>query len=196
MLLADVTLNVVGEDVAGDIDRLGANDAAEGDAGDFGRTAADVDDHVALGSLDVEPGTQGGGHGLVNHIDLASPGVLGRIADGANLDVGRPGRDADDHAQRRREETARSLDLLEHPAQHELGSVEVGDDAVFQGADGLDIGVGLLVHVARLAADGDQLAGMDVERDDGRFVDNDLAVIEDERIGRTEVDGQLLCQRK
>ena len=50
------------------------------------------------------------------------------------------------------------------------------------------------VHLARLVADGDHLARMHVEGHDRRFVDNDLAVIDYQRVGRSEVDGQLLCQ--
>ena len=47
-----------------------------------------------------------------------------------------------------------------------------------------------------LVADGDEFSGMDVECDDRGFVDDDLPVIDNERVGRTEVDGQLLSQRK
>ncbi len=180
MLLAHVILNVGGEDVARHVDRLRADDAAQRDAGDLRRTAADIDHHVALGSLDVQTGTQSGRHRLVDHVDLAAAGVLGRVAHGADLHV----------------EAARGLDLLDHAAQHELRSVEIGDHAVLERTDGLDVGVRLFVHAPRLVTDSHQTARMDVQRHDRRFVDHHLAVIDNQRIGRTEVNRQLLCQRK
>ena len=122
--------------------------------------------------------------------------MLGRVAHGANLDVGRTRRDADDHPQRGGEEAARGLHLLNHAAQHELRGVEVGNHAVLERTDGLDVRIGLLVHLAGLMTDGDHLAGVHVEGHDGGLVHHDLAVIDYQRIGRSEVDGQLLCQRK
>ena len=59
-----------------------------------------------------------------------------------------------------------------------------------------DVGVGLLMHGARPFADGNQLAGVGVDGDDRRLVHHHAAVVDDQGIGRTEVDGQLLCQRK
>ena len=194
MLLTDIALDVVGKDVAGRIDRLGADDAAQRDAGDLRRTAADVDDHVAFGRLDVEARTQRRGHRFVDHVDFAASGVLGRIAHGTYLDVGRSRWDADHHPQRGGEKAARGLDFLDHAAQHQLRGIEIGDHAVLQRPDRLDVRVGLFVHLARLVADGDHLARMHVEGHDRRFVDNDLAVIDYQRVGRSEVDGQLLCQ--
>ena len=196
MLLADVGLDVVGEDVARDVDTLRADDAAQRDAGDFRRTTADVDDHVALRSFDVETGAQSCGHRLENHADLAAAGVLGRVANGADFDVGRTRRNADHHPKRRGEQLARDLDFLNHAAQHHLCGREVGDHAVFERADGLDVRVGLFVHLTGDLSDGFEFARVHVERHDGRFVDNDLSVVNYQCVGRSEVDGQLFSQRK
>jgi hypothetical protein len=43
--------------------------------------AADVDDHVAGGLGDGQPGADGGGHGLVDEVDLGSLGLRGRVLD-------------------------------------------------------------------------------------------------------------------
>ena len=59
-----------------------------------------------------------------------------------------------------------------------------------------DILVRLAMHLARLLADSHQFARMLVERYDRRLVNDDLAVVYDNRVGRTQVDSQLLCQRK
>ncbi len=183
-------------DVAGDVDRLRTYDAAQRYAGYLRRAAADVDYEVALGRLDVETGTQCRRHGLEYEVDLAAARMLCRVAHGAYLDVGRARRDADHHAQRRREESAGRMHLLYQTAEHQLGGVEVGDHTVFKRSYSLDVGVGLLVHLARLVAYGDHFARMLFERDDRRLVDHNLAVVHYQRIGRTQIDGQLLCQRK
>ena len=57
-----------------------------------------------------------------------------------------------------------------------------------------DILVRLAMHLARLLADSHQFARMLVERYDRRLVNDDLAVVYDNRVGRTQVDSQLLCQ--
>ena len=155
---------------------------------------SDVDDHVAFGGFDVESRAERRGHRFVDHVDFAASGVFGRVAHGAYFDVGRAGGNADHHAQRGGEEAARGLDLLDHAAQHQLRGVEVGDHAVFERTDGLDVRVGLLVHLAGLLADGHEFARVDVQGHDRRFVDDDLAVVNYQRVGRSEVDGQLLCQ--
>ena len=120
--------------------------------------------------------------------------MFGRIAHGADLHVGRTRRNADHHPERGGEQAARGLDLLDHPAQHQFGGIEVGDHAVLERPDRLDVRIGLLVHLARLMADGHEFARMHVERHDRRFVHDDLAVVNYQRVGRPEVDGQLLCQ--
>ena len=133
-------------------------------------------------------------HRFVDHVDLAAPGVLRRIAHGTNLHVGRTRRDADHHSQRRGEEAARGFDFLDHAPQHQLRGVEIGDHAVLQRTDRFDVRIGFLVHLPRLLADGDQFSRVNVQGDDRGFVHDDLAVINYQRVGRTEVDGQLLCQ--
>lgn len=99
---------------------------------------------AALGAgLDVEARTQRRGHRFVDHVDFAASGVLGRVAHGTYLDVGRSRRDADHHPQRGGEKAARGLDFLDHAAQHQLRGIEIGDHAVLQRPDRLDVRVGL-----------------------------------------------------
>ena len=92
------------------------------------------------------------------------------------------------------EAIARSLDFLDHAAQHQLRSVEIGDHAVLQRTDRLDVRIGLLVHLAGLRTDSHQFTGVYVQRHDGRLVHHDLPVVNNQSIGRTQVDSQLLCQ--
>ena len=120
--------------------------------------------------------------------------MFGGIPHGTDLDIGRAGRNADHHADRGSEEIARSLDFLDHAAQHQLRSVEIGDHAVLQRTDRLDVRIGLLVHLAGLRTDSHQFTGVYVQRHDGRLVHHDLPVVNNQSIGRTQVDSQLLCQ--
>ena len=194
VLLTDIGLYVFCKDVSGNVDTLAADDSSERDASDFGRTASDVDYHVAFRGFDVESGAERGGHRFVDHIHFAAAGVFGRIAHGPDLHVGRAGRDADHHFQRRTEQSSVALDHFDQTAQHDLRGVEIGDHAVFQRAYRLDILMGFAVHLARFFADRHRLAGMLVERHDRRLVHDDFPVADYDRVGRAEVDGQLLCQ--
>ena len=82
--------------------------------------------------------------------------------------------------------------LADEVVEHLLGDVEVRDDAVFQGADGDDIGRGAADHPLGLGADGQHLLGLLVDGDDGRLVDDDaLAAHQDEGIGGAEVDADV-----
>ena len=81
-------------------------------------------------------------------------------------------------------------------AKRMLGRTPGNIVAVLERADRLDIRIGLLVHLAGLMTDGNEFSGMYVECHDRRFVDDDLAVVDDQRVGRSEVDRQFLCQRK
>ena len=85
VLLAEVLLDVCGEDVSGGTDALLEHEAAEGDDCDFRGAAAYVDDHVADRLLNLQADTEGGCHGLEDQIYVASAGVLGGVADGPDL---------------------------------------------------------------------------------------------------------------
>ncbi len=169
-------------------DRLGADDAAQRDAGDLRRAAADVDDHVAFRSLDVETGAQRRGHRLVDHVDLAAAGMLETESrTGADFDVGRTRRDADHHTQRGgRRDCPKFLTFLIMPRSISSVALKSAITPSFSGRIVLMFRGGLLVHLARLMADGHDLARMHVERHDRRFIDHDLAVVDYQRVGRTE----------
>ena len=196
VLLAEVGLDVGGEDVAGDADGVLLDDAAEGDDGDFRRAATDIDDHVAARGFYVETDSEGCGHRFINQVDVASSGVFGGVADGADLDFGRSGRDAYDDLQVRREEALMlAVDFADKTADHHFSGLEVCDDAVPQRADSLDAGIGPFVHQLGLLSDCDAFVRMVVNGYDRRLVQGDLVVLEDDGIGRPEVHCQLLRKK-
>ena len=150
------------EVVAGGADRQAGDDAAQGDHGDLGGAAADVDDHVAGGLVDGQPGADRGGHRLLDDVDPAGAGLVAGLLDRALLDGGDPAGHADDHAGLG--EVATAVHLLDEVAQHLLGRLEVGDHAVLERADGGDVVGGAADHPLGLVADGEDLAGGGVDR--------------------------------
>ena len=132
VLLLDVADDRLVHLVAADAQALRDDDAAERDDRHLGRAAADVDDHVPGRLGDGQPGADRGGHRLLDQVRLARAGGQRRLLDRALLDAGDARRDADDHARVRE---AVLVHLLDEVAEHLLGDVEVGDDAVLQRAD-------------------------------------------------------------
>ena len=82
--------------------------------------------------------------------------------------------------------------LVDEVAQHRLGDLEVGDDAVLQRPDGDDGARRAAEHALGLDADGQHALGVLLDRDDGRLDEHDAAPADgDERVGGPEVDGHV-----
>ena len=82
--------------------------------------------------------------------------------------------------------------LLDEVAEHLLGDVEVGDDAVLQRADGGDRPGRAAEHPLRLDADRVDLAGTLVDRDHRGLGEDDPAPTDvDQRVRGAEVDGHV-----
>src|SRR5581483_10380023 len=198
VLTADVRDDRLVELVAADAHRLGVDDAAERDDRDFGRTAADVEDHRAARLGDRDAGAHRGGDRLFDHVDLARAGVLDRLADGASLDLGRAVGDADDHAGHRLQHAA-LLHLADEVLQHLLGDGEVGDDAVTQRADAGDVVRRAAEHALGVEPHRfDFLGAADVvaDGDHRRLVEHDAFITnEDQGVGGAEVNGQVVDEQ-
>ena len=150
MLAAHILDDGLVELVARDLDGGRFDNAGERDDRDIGRTAADVDDHVALGLGDVDARTDGGGDRLFNEVDAARAGLNARVDDRALLDLGDAGGDADDNA---RLEELEAHDLMQEFLDHALGDLVVGDHALAQGTDGDDVARRAAQHGLRVRAD-------------------------------------------
>lgn len=196
VLATHVLLNIARQVVAGYPYRIVRHDTAQRNHGDFGRTATYIYNHVALGSQHVETDTDGGSHRLVNHVDVAAAGMLRRVAHGTNLDFGTTRRDTYHHTQRGRKPVALRAYHLHHAANHLLGSVEVGNHTVAQGAYRAYVLMSLFIHQTSFFPDCQQLVGTLVQRNHRRLIDHNLVVVDNHRIGRTQVDGYLLRERK
>jgi len=81
---------------------------------------------------------------------------------------------------------------LEEVAEHRFGDLEVGYDAVFQGADGVDVHRGAAEHALRFGADRQDRAIRAVHCDDGGLVEHDASAAHvHEGVRGAEVDADL-----
>ena len=168
------------------------DDAAEGDDGDLGGASADVHDHRSGGLIDGESGAEGGGHGLFDDESLIRSGVASGLDDGALFDLGDATGDAD-HDGLPHDDFA--SDLVDEVAEHGLGLLEVGDDAVLEGAGGDDVGGGLAKHALGFFADGEDLVGVFIDGDDAGLADDDaFAAYVDEGVGGPEVNSDVATE--
>ena len=120
--------------------------------------------------------------------------MLGGVPHGAFLHLGNARGNADDHAVRGLKQPLARVNHLNHALNHFLGGVEIGNYAILQGADGANVIVRFLVHLLGLAAHGDDFIGGAVFGDDARLIHHDFIVMNNERIGRTQVDGDVAGQ--
>ena len=178
--------------VAGNTNGLRDDDAAHSDNSDLGGTATDVDDHGTGGFLDGQVGADSGSHGLLDQVGLASTGLDRGLKDGALLDRRDTGGNADDNARTRGPRIALLGRLVDKVAEHGLGNIEVGDDAVLEGTNGHDIAGRTAEHALGLDTDGQDALVVLVDSDNRGLTNNDaLAAHGDKRIGGAEVDSEI-----
>ena len=141
-----------------------------------------------------QPGADRGGHRLLDDVRrLARAGLLGRLLHRALLDAGDAGRHADHHARPRPLARVHALDEV---AQHLLADVEVGDHAVLQRADRLDVLGRAPDHLLRFDADRERTTVAHVDRDHRRLVEHDAAPAHvHERVGSAEVDRHVAAEQ-
>ena len=123
-------------------------------------------------------------------MDLRGLGAVGRVHDGALLHLGDLARHADDNA--RVHHHLAVVRLVDEVVQHLLGLPEVRDDAVLHGLDRDDVAGRAAEHLLGFLADGLDLVGVAVDRDDRRLVDDDaFATGKHERVRGAQVDRQI-----
>src|SRR5476651_1412111 len=192
MVAADVGDDRLVHLVAANTHGAWIHDAAQRQDRDFRRAAADVDHHRARGLGDRQAGADRGSHRLLDQPDLAGAGALGRFLNGAALDGGGAGGHADHDL--RMGEGAAIVHLRDEVLDHRLGYFEVGDDAVAQRADRLDVARGTTQHHLGFFADREDLAlpALRRERHDRGFVQDDAATLDvDQRVRRAQVDAHI-----
>src|SRR5665213_889867 len=180
--------------IRSDANRLTRHDSAERDNGDLGRSSTDVHNHVAGRLVNRQTCADRSGHRLFDDVGLSRTGELGGFHDGALLDTGDTRGNTNDHA---RLCEAALVNAVDEVAQHLLADLEVRDDAVLQGSDGLDVARGATDHALGFGADGERLAVFDVDRDHRRLVQHDAAAADvDQRVRSSEVDRHVTAQKR
>ena len=182
--------------VATDPDGAGIDNAAERQHRHLRRAAADIDDHGARRLRHRQAGADSRGHRLLDQVDPPRACAQGAFLDRAALHLGRTGGDAHHHL--RRNEAAPVVHPANKILDHLLGDFEVGDDAVAQRANGFDITRGAAEHQLGFLANRQHLlaAAMLPHGDDGGLVQHDAAAGHiDQRVGRAEVDSQILAEK-
>ena len=82
VLMSHVFLNIIRQVITRNTDGLIRNDTSQRDHGDLRGTTTYIHDHVTFRGFHVQADTQSGSHRLVNHIDIPSSGVFGRVSYG------------------------------------------------------------------------------------------------------------------
>jgi hypothetical protein len=84
---------------------------------------------------------------------------------------------------------------LDEVAEHLLADLEVGDDPVLQGPDGLDVTGRPADHPLGLGPDRQGPAVLHIHGHHRRLVQDDAATTDvDKRVGRTQIDGHVAAQ--
>ena len=196
MLAAHVLLDVSGEVVTGNTDGVVAHDATKRYYGNLGRATTYVNNHVALGSLYVNAYTDGGSHRLEYQVYVPTVGMLGRVADSPQLNLGAARRHADNHPKGWREEAAARMYHLDKSAHHLLAGCKVGYHTVTQRTDGAYVVVRLLIHHLGLLANSNHLVCAAVKGNDRWLINNYFVVADDDGVGRSQVHRNFLDKRE
>src|SRR5690606_7401403 len=132
MLPTHVVKDVFVERVSRYANRLVAHNSRKSYYRNLRSTSPNIYYHRAYRSVDIDSNSQRCRYGLMNHVYLFGPGMLSGIPYGTLFHFGDTGGDADYHAMRLGKQSPVGVDHLDHAPDHLLGSMEVGDHAVFQ----------------------------------------------------------------
>jgi hypothetical protein len=159
--------------VATDADRARIDDIGKAEHGDLGRAAADVHDHGAGRIGDRHARADRRRDGFRDQARLPRARRQDRLANGALFHGRRAVGDADDDLGLG--EGRALVDLADEVLDHLLGHVEIGNDPVAHGADGLDRAGRPAQHQLGVLAEGQRLlqAVLDLVGDDRRLVQHD-----------------------
>ena len=191
MLPPDVADERLIEFVPGDLDRFGHDHAAERDDRDVRRTAADVEDHMASGRGDVDPGTDGGSDRLLDEVGPFRARLCSRVHHGAFLHLRNAAWHADDDA---RLEDNGAAGFFDKVLDHFLCDVVLRDDAVPQRTDCRDVAGSAPQHHLRLPAEFQYFACIFIDSDDRGLLDDDPASLYvDENRSGAQIDANVLA---
>ena len=198
MFAADIGRNHLVHLVAADPHRIAVSDAAQRQDRDLRGAAADVDHHRAHRCSHLQPGADRGGQRFLDQLHRHRARVRRRIADRAAFDHRRSRRHTDHDIAALTQPARPTQRLVDEMFDHLFGDVDVGDDAVAQRPDRLNIARRLAHHQLGLVAN-DLDAPHPVarfQRDDRGFVQDDALVADiDDGVHGPQIDGHVMRGR-
>ena len=148
---------------------------------------------LPVGSLTGRPAPMAAAMGSSIRYAARAPAVMVASSTARRSTPVTPGGHADHHPRMR---PAVLVHLLDEVAEHLLGDVEVGDDAVLERPDGGDGARCAAQHPLGLGADGVDLARARVDGHDRRLREDDAPPSHvDEGVGGAQVDGHVAAAR-
>ncbi len=180
--------------VAADPDTFSVDYPGQGDDRHLSGASADVNDHIARGLGDGQPGTNGRSHRFFDQVDLTGASRFGRFLDRSLFHLGYAGRNTDDDS--RPHQGLAVMDLLDKISQHLFGDVEVGNDTIFHRPNGNNAAGGPAKHFFSFHANRQNLslAHMVLLYRHHRWLANDdtFSLQIDQSVGGTEVNSQIV----
>ena len=179
---AHVLDDVLVEVIACHLDGLVRHDAAQRDNRNLRRAAAYVHNHTSLGALHINTDTYCCRHRLIQHIHIASAGMLRTVAHGAYLHLRATRRDSHHHANARGEQQALLRNHLYHASYHHLAGLEVGYHAFFERANGLHHHAAAAYHLLCFLTHGEAFVVCHADSNHRRLVHHHLVVAHNQRV--------------
>ena len=171
------------------VDRCRGDDAAECEHGDVGGAATDVHHHPTDRIVDRHPTTDRRRDGVLDRADRADPGLLQRPLDRPILHRRLVDMGADDRAE---PFEPASTAAGEGEGEDALGEVDIDEFAVPYRPDDPDPASAAGAEAEGLTAERQELAGVGVDRRDGRLLEHHGPVgLDDPGHRGPEIDGEL-----
>ena len=192
---AHILYNVKVEFIAGYPNALIANNTTKGNNGNFSGTATNIYNHVALWLHDVNTNSHGSGHGFMNQINFLCTTAFSTVLNSSLFNFCNARWDADNHLQLRRNPFLLLVNHFDHSPDHVLCSLKICNNTIFQRSDGFNALIFLTKHLHGLFANGNYIACSFFHRDDGRFVHHNFILVNNQRVGRSQVNSKFLCKK-
>ena len=144
--------------------------------------------------MDRQTRSDCGRHWLIDKSNVARASSACRVSNGAPFDWGNHRWHA--HRDPRFAESTYA-NLLQDQSNHSLSGVEISNSSLAKGTNGNDVRRGPSYHLPCFTADGEDVTGSLVHRDNRRLVEHDAAsTFVHQRVSGAQVDRKVTCQGK
>ncbi len=181
--------------IARNTDGLVTNDTRQGNHGNTGGSAADINDHITDRFFHINADTQGRSHGFMYQVNFFGARLFGTVAYSPFFHFRDTGRNADHHTPAGWEQRLFGIDHLDHFPYHEFSRIKIGNNPVFQGADRTNALMRLFVHhQGPLSYSQNGFRIIPVKCNDTRLINYNLVIMNDQGICGAQIHSNLLRQ--